>query len=145
MSLSEEDKRRIEEEEYRKMARERFERTIRIEAEIETRGDHRLEVRGVGTDVYRDSKQGVKHVYSAASSVARTAFFSVVGAIGISLMAVFLVLIFVLAFKVGTEIAAERSGWEYSPGLGWAAGVGIAVVGLAGWVYVGMRMFKRDD
>lgn len=36
MTLSEEDRRRIEEEEYRKLARERLERTVRVEADIRT-------------------------------------------------------------------------------------------------------------
>ena len=36
MTLSDEDRRRIEEEEYRKLARERLERTVRVEADIRT-------------------------------------------------------------------------------------------------------------
>ena len=66
MTLSDEDRRRIEEEEYRKLARERLERTMRIEADIRTSGDQRVEVRGVGTEMYRDAKGAVS---GAARSV----------------------------------------------------------------------------
>jgi hypothetical protein len=38
MTLSDEDRRRIEKEEYRKLARERLERTVRVEADIRTSG-----------------------------------------------------------------------------------------------------------
>lgn len=60
MTLSDEDRRRIEEEEYRKLARERLERTVRIEADIRTSGDQRIEVRGVGTEIYSDAKGAAK-------------------------------------------------------------------------------------
>jgi hypothetical protein len=43
MTLSDEDRRRIEEEEYRKLARERLERTERIEAEIRLERTERIE------------------------------------------------------------------------------------------------------
>jgi hypothetical protein len=66
MTLSDEDRRRIEEEEYRKLARERLERTVRIEADIRSSGDQRVEVRGVGTEMYRDAKGAVS---GAARSV----------------------------------------------------------------------------
>ena len=62
MSLSDEDRRRIDEEEYRKLARERLERTVRIEADIRTSGDQRIEVRGVGTEIYSDAKGAAKSV-----------------------------------------------------------------------------------
>ena len=42
MTLSDEDRRRIDEEEYRKLSRERLERTERIEAEIRTTGDQHI-------------------------------------------------------------------------------------------------------
>jgi hypothetical protein len=70
MTLSDEDRRRIDEEEYRKLSRERLERTVRVEADIRTSGDQRVEVRGVGTEMYRDAKGAAK---SAASTAASTA------------------------------------------------------------------------
>ena len=42
MTLSDEDRRRIDEEEYRKLSRERLERTERIEAEIRTTEDQQI-------------------------------------------------------------------------------------------------------
>lgn len=68
MTLSDEDRRRIEEEEYRKLARERLERTVRIEADIRTSGDQRVEVRGVGTEMYRDAKGSVRRVAGAVGN-----------------------------------------------------------------------------
>ncbi len=44
------------------MARERLERSIQIEADVRTSGDQRLEIRGLGSEIYRDSKHGVKSV-----------------------------------------------------------------------------------
>ena len=71
MTLSDEDRRRIEEEEYRKLARERLERTVRIEADIRTSGDQRIEVRGVGTEMYRDAKGTTQAAAKATKDAAQ--------------------------------------------------------------------------
>ena len=74
MSLSDDDRRRIEEEEYRKVVRAEAERAIseraeraaaskvvRLEADIRSTGENYVEVRGVSTEVYRDAKRAAKN------------------------------------------------------------------------------------
>ena len=46
-----------------------MDRSVRIEADIRTTGDQRIEVRGLGSEIYADSKHGVKAVGSAVKSV----------------------------------------------------------------------------
>jgi hypothetical protein len=73
MTLSDEDRRRIEEEEYRKLARERLESTLRIEADIRTSGDQRLEMpdRDIGAQLYDQWKGDAKGSASVIHGIAQ--------------------------------------------------------------------------
>ncbi len=116
------------------MARERLEQTVRVEADIRATGEHQLEVRGVGSEIYRDAKTGVRNLYWGG-----------VGCAAILFMITLLPVIIFLSYKAGSEVAVERPGWEYSPGLGWAVGVGVGVASLAGWTYLLVRLIKEND
>ena len=76
MTLSDEDRRRIEEEEYRKLARERLQRTLRIDAEIDTSGDQRLEEpdRDVGAQLYNQWKGDAKGTAKVIQGIARALY-----------------------------------------------------------------------
>ena len=116
------------------MARERLEQTVRVEADIRATGEHRLEVRGVGSEIYRDAKKGVRNLYWGGA-----------GCVAYGFMAFLLPVIISLSYAAGSEVASESPGKEYSPVWGWIVGIGVGVASLAGWTYLLVRLTREHD
>ena len=75
MSLSPEDKKRIEEEEYRRAVRAEMER--RVSAEVDLRSTTRVETHGVAREIYRDWKTGMRGCVGLVAAI----FFTIVAAV----------------------------------------------------------------
>ena len=67
MSLTDEEKKRIEEDEYRKHTKAQLSKKLSIDADIKS--DQRIETHGVGREIYHDSKYVAKKAGKAVGEM----------------------------------------------------------------------------